>query len=249
MKVWIFFALILTISSALEAATFPVTNTNDADAGSLRQAILDANANAGEDVITFDSGVTGTITLTTGELEITEGVTITGPGANLLSISGNNNSRVFNILPGTFENPVTVNIDSLTITGGNAGNGGGILTDVFTILNLMNSAVSNNSAVGPGGGIYCSEGEVHLTNSTVSDNSAASGGGGIWITRNSIGGVLTLTNSTVSGNTVSGGGGGILLYLSSATFTNSTLSNNSADVNSAAVEFITRAVSLSSTQL
>ena len=40
-----------------QAATFTATNTNDSGAGSLRQAILDANANPGLDTITF--GITG----------------------------------------------------------------------------------------------------------------------------------------------------------------------------------------------
>src|SRR5262245_37505577 len=40
-------------ASSLAAATFTVTNTNDSGAGSLRQAILDANANAGPDTIAF----------------------------------------------------------------------------------------------------------------------------------------------------------------------------------------------------
>src|SRR5437016_12690422 len=36
--------------------TFTVTNTNDSGVGSLRQAILDANANAGTDTIAFNIG-------------------------------------------------------------------------------------------------------------------------------------------------------------------------------------------------
>ena len=47
----------LVVASALPATTFTVTNTTDSGAGSLRQAILDANANAGLDTIAFN--VTG----------------------------------------------------------------------------------------------------------------------------------------------------------------------------------------------
>jgi hypothetical protein len=212
------FILLCAFGSA-NANSYTVTNLNDAGTGSLRQAILDANGNAGADIIDA-TGVNGTISLSTGELMISDDVTINGPGANLLSVSGNNSSRVFNISGG-----VTVTINSLTVTGANDG---GIFVD-GSILNLNNSAVSNNSAYA-GGGIYCSEGELHLANSTVSGNSAVAGGGGIFMTRNFIGGILTLTNSTVSGNSVTGvsaGGGGILLYLSNATLINSTLSNNS----------------------
>jgi hypothetical protein len=71
-----FLAALVSASFCLQAsaATFPVTNTNDSGAGSLRQAILDANAMAGADTINFDAGVFATpqtITLT-GELLITD---------------------------------------------------------------------------------------------------------------------------------------------------------------------------------
>src|SRR5262245_61522139 len=79
------------------AANFPVTNNNDAGPGSLRQAVLDANTLPGADTITFAANVTGTITLLTGELVIMQPLTITGPGANVLAISGNNASRIFNV--------------------------------------------------------------------------------------------------------------------------------------------------------
>ncbi|MBE9127789.1 MULTISPECIES: hypothetical protein [unclassified Coleofasciculus] len=79
-------------------ATFTVTNLFDSGMGSLRNAISDANAQAGTDEIFFDiSSFPSTITLTTGELNITDSVNILKPGANLRSVSRNNNSRIFNI--------------------------------------------------------------------------------------------------------------------------------------------------------
>src|SRR5712664_313609 len=57
-------------------STFTVTNLNDGGAGSLRQAVLDANAHGGADQIAFATGLRGTITLTTGQLSITDSVTI-----------------------------------------------------------------------------------------------------------------------------------------------------------------------------
>src|SRR6185369_13551213 len=101
-----------------DAATFNVTNLNDSGAGSLRQAVLDANAAAGADVITFQSGLSGTITLTTGELDLYDSVDIQGPGAATLAVSGNNASRVFYIYS-TANGPIDVTISGLTITGGN----------------------------------------------------------------------------------------------------------------------------------
>ena len=76
----------LTLGAALaavpaaHAAPFTVSNLNDAGPGSLRQAIEDANGLAGADTIGFQAGLTGTITLTTGQLEITDSVDIQGPG-------------------------------------------------------------------------------------------------------------------------------------------------------------------------
>ena len=55
---------VILIASALNAATFTVTNTDDAGPGSLRQAILDANANAGADTIAFNVPGAGVHTIT-----------------------------------------------------------------------------------------------------------------------------------------------------------------------------------------
>src|SRR4051812_44271555 len=69
-------------------ATFLVSNLNDAGAGSLRQAILDSNGAAGADVVRFRPGLAGTIALRTGELSISDDVTIKGTGAGRLAVSG-----------------------------------------------------------------------------------------------------------------------------------------------------------------
>ena len=93
------------------AATITVTNTNDSGPGSLRQAL--ANANNG-DRINF--GVTGTIALTNGGLEVNKNVMISGPGANQLSIDGNHATLVFGVAPQR-----TVSISGLSITNGQYG--------------------------------------------------------------------------------------------------------------------------------
>ena len=72
----------------------------------------------GADTITFS--VAGTITLTSGALTISDDLTITGPGAGSLAISGNNASRVFLINAGN-----TVEISGLTIKDGTGGAGTG----------------------------------------------------------------------------------------------------------------------------
>ncbi|PYL35769.1 MAG: hypothetical protein DMF38_03945 [Verrucomicrobia bacterium] len=83
------------------AATITVTNTNDSGPGSLRQAIL--NASSG-DTINFAPSVT-TVTLTSGELVIDKNLTITGPGANRLTVTAEYHDfvyfRIFNISSST----------------------------------------------------------------------------------------------------------------------------------------------------
>src|SRR5262245_11582951 len=95
-------------------STFTVLNFLDSGPGSLREAILDANTEPGADLIRFaPEARDGTITLTSGELSITDALSIEGPGANRLTVSGNDASRVFRIGSG-----VSVNIDDLTIAHG-----------------------------------------------------------------------------------------------------------------------------------
>ena len=96
-----------------QAATITVTNGNDSGPGSLRQAIL--NASSG-DAINFAPSVT-TVTLTSGELVIDKNLTITGPGANRLTVQRDVTgicARVFNISSST----VTVSISGITISNG-----------------------------------------------------------------------------------------------------------------------------------
>src|SRR6516225_7440156 len=79
------------LSPALNANTITVTNTNDSGPGSLRQALAVA---INGDTINA-TGVSGTILLTSGELQITHNVSITGPSAGRLAVNGHFRSRVF----------------------------------------------------------------------------------------------------------------------------------------------------------
>jgi len=93
--------LLCAMATQTGAATITVTNTNDSGPGSLRQAIL--NASSG-DTINFAPSVT-TVTLTSGELVIDKNLTITGPGANRLTVTAEYQDfvyfRIFNISSST----------------------------------------------------------------------------------------------------------------------------------------------------
>src|SRR5437016_14607674 len=84
----VMFSLLIVVGATYAAAaTFTVSNTSDSGAGSLRQAILNANATPGADEIIF-AQLHGTITLTSGQLDITDDLIIAGPGAKALAVSG-----------------------------------------------------------------------------------------------------------------------------------------------------------------
>ena len=277
--------LILTISAInAMAATFTVTNTNDSGAGSLRQAILDANAAAGADTVVFNAtfNTTQTITLTGGVIAITRDLTITGTGANLLTVSGNNASRIFTVpedltipqtpifpivsmsgmtltqgnsltgvapgLGGAIYNKGTLTITNLVVTGNSStGGGGGIFSAASTTLNVINSTISNNTALGTfagagtaarGGGGINSFGTASISGSTISGNKATDtsvGFGGGLVNE----GNLTVTNCIVTGNSATNNGGGISNNATGAnqflTITNSTISNNTGNSDSSIV--------------
>src|SRR5262249_47457359 len=115
------------LQQSLVVTTLQDNEMDDAPNGtSLRGAIELANTKSTPQTITFAPGLTGTITLALGELQIAKSMTINGPGANLLSISGNNASRVFEI-DNTPSSTSDVTISGLSIIKGKALNGGGIL--------------------------------------------------------------------------------------------------------------------------
>src|SRR5690242_15452646 len=101
-------------------STFTVTNTADSGTGSLRQAIVDNNTTMGTNAIVFSAAFSSsphTINFTTPTQQINGHVTITGPGASLLTITRSGNvtasSNVFN----SFASSLTMS--GMTVTGGN----------------------------------------------------------------------------------------------------------------------------------
>lgn len=192
------------------AQTITVSNTNNVGAGSLRQAISDAEPG---DTITFTDGL-DTILLT-GQIVIDKNLTIAGPGADILTILSDGSDRIFEV-----RGDVEVAISGVTIIGGgNVSQGGGILLDTAD-LTLSDSVITGNAVVGEtdiilGAGIANLVGTLRISNSTISGNSATVDvgivmGGGI-----ASSGALEITNSTIAGNTLTAisigliGGGGI----------------------------------------
>lgn len=235
-------------------AIFAVTNTNDNGAGSLRQAILDANRLAGVDEIVFSlrGSDPHTITLTSGQLEITEDLFISGLGQEHLTISGNNLSRIFQI-----NRNVRATLTGLTIADGQSEVGGGILN--AGRLDIRHSILKNNKAESGGAiangisdednsAVRLTLNHVQLTNnssifgaglmnlatatvraSTFSSNVAENLGGGIFTTGN-----LTVHSSTFHDNQASIGGGiATGAFLSNTTVDNSTFSRNWAAIGGA----------------
>src|SRR4051812_10907586 len=82
----------LAFAGSAQAGTFTVTNLNDSGAGSLRQAMLDAQAAADADTITFASGLSGTISVGSDLPHINYGMTIQGPGADKITVDGNSHA-------------------------------------------------------------------------------------------------------------------------------------------------------------
>jgi len=156
-----------TLSFAVAAAgsppaVFTVTNLNDRGAGSLRSAITSANATApGPNIVNFAQGLTGTIVLTTGQIQISRAVTIDGPGSDVLTIDGNGNSRIFSIFA--------------TSTACPALEPGPDYLVFIRRLRLTNAAA--NFVDSFGGAIYT--GHSLLLDSVTIDNSSARSGGGV----------------------------------------------------------------------
>ena len=163
---WIFSAIICAIATTAYADIITVTNTNDSGPGSLRQALADAN-----DGDTINFAVTGTIGLTSGELQVTRSITISGPGVKNLAVNGNNQSRVFHIASGQ-----TVTISGLTITNGHVSDSGEGIDNDHAVLILSNCVITGNSAAGNiGGGIHndgknIGHATLQINNSLITNN-------------------------------------------------------------------------------
>ena len=231
----------------LVTITTDVVNGNDGLI-SLREAVAYANSHPGSDTIEFDSSLSGkTIVLAGEQLTLTDTsgtTTISGLGVDILTVSGNNTSRVFYI-----NNNVNVSFLDLTIAGGNDGDsndpdGGAGICNRGT-LTIEDCVVTGNRVLyGYGGGIY-SDGSITIRNTTISNNS------GSWAGGMCVSGTATIVGCTISGNISADGPGGI----SSNALTlmiNSTIAGNSGNcgggiLNTAAMTIVGCTIAANST--
>jgi CSLREA domain-containing protein len=193
---------------------------------SLREAIAKSNTDK-QGLITFQPGLTGTISVTSALPTITGSVAIEGPGASTLAVKPN----IFFLFSLLFPNSVfsvaagaSASISGLTITGGNGsggflffGNSGGGINNAGTV--ALDSVVVSANTAANGGGIH-NAGTMTIDNSTIQGNTASTGGG----INNA--GTLTITNSTISGNAANTGGG--INNTGTLSVFNTTLHGNSA---------------------
>jgi CSLREA domain-containing protein len=265
---------VLTTCWFASAATFTVNSTIDAvdakpgdgvcatatGACTLRAAIQETNALAGADTVIVPAGTyiltiagRGETAAASGDLDITDSLTVTGAGAANTIIEPctpipvtapcSGIDRVFHVDPNGAG--ISVTISGMTIQNGTtvvisfvSANGGAILLGVAQTqgspvpsgrLTLMDCAIRTSSTPRDGGGIFNNAGTLTLIRTTVTQNSALDGGG---IANGDLGAV-SLTDSTISLNTAGQGGaifsGGFdIANVTKVTLTNTTISGNTA---------------------
>jgi hypothetical protein len=165
--------------------------------------------------------VSGTITLgSAAPITVSDHLTIDGPGANVLTVSGNRTHPILFVNAAAF-----LDIEGLTLADGNAGgSGGGAILNFGAVVNVVNTTFLRNSAFAGGAIENTNGGLLAIAGSTFSGNSGLPGGA---IANNGAG--LTITNSTFAGNSGFVGGavytqGAGVVQISSSTFSGNTAS-------------------------
>jgi hypothetical protein len=187
------------LTAAVDAAAYTVTSAaDDYSAGTLREVIASAGPGS---TVQFDPSLNGqTITLLHGQITVATSLTLQGPGANKLTISGNHASRIFQMYT-LGATPLNVTISGLTLSSGSTAGNGGAVYALNANLTVQDSVFGGNSAHF-GGAIYSGSSTTTPT--------------------------LALNSTTLSGNSANSGGAFLSDGLSSANISNSTISGNSA---------------------
>ncbi|WP_193214672.1 choice-of-anchor Q domain-containing protein [Luteolibacter marinus] len=249
----------------VDAAVFPVAPGPGGSAVNLRQAINQANASPGPDVLVLEAGtyvIEDSLSDDNGvggDLDINDDLTIQGAGSATTVIDGLGLARVFDvngvhevaILDVTIQNgddnsggcidggSSSLALTRVVVRGGHADqNGGGISMSGGTLA-VIDSMILSSTAL-RGGGIHALDSAVELTGSTVGDNHVSSGtsaqGGGIYF-RDGTGSVaLKVTDSIVRDNSASDDGGGIENYEGRVEILRSTIRDNSSGDDGGGIE-------------
>jgi predicted outer membrane repeat protein len=234
---WTFVVLVLLLlASSARAVT--VANLDDAGTGSLRDAVASTPSGG---LVDFAPGLSGTITLSSGEIAIPQSLTIDGAGASI-TVSGGNATRIFDVTDGT----ATLTVRNLVLANGSASSGsqrgGAIATAGALVVDTV--TFTGNQAADGGGAIFVGRtagtlGSAVVRNSLFFGNlvtgASGTGGGAVLVAGDASGpdvASLVLQNSTVSGNSANASvgmsGGGIAVATASLTVISSTITANHA---------------------
>jgi hypothetical protein len=199
-------------------ATFLVTTTADGGDGSLRDAVGKANVSAGADVIQFQvpSSNSGVLTLTEGEIAVTDDVSIVGQGMDKTIISGNRQSRIFNVEGAA---KVDLALQDMTLYQGTAQGDGGAVRVAGATLHAARVNFLENQA-DHGGGVAVIDrgglsGEAVFDGAIFNRNTAGTAGGGLYVNSTqppSNGPHVLLKGTNLASNMANsplGGGGGV----------------------------------------
>ena len=242
------------------AASYVVNNPGDSDGSqpqacaqgnantcTLRDAVRQANLLGGSPTIRFDPAVFSaaapqTITLAHGQISLAKDMAIEGPGANALTLSGNNASRVLQIEAAAQR----VRLAGLTLAQGRSNGGSAVLSHSSGLVQLQNLVLAQNAAApggysggsdslaqaGSGGAVYAQgAGTLEIDNTRFDSNNAAQLGGGLLL---AAGHTASLRGSTWVANQATLGGSAIANLGSAALIENSTITaNDSQDAGSA----------------
>jgi len=212
------------------AAGYSVTTCADTGVGSLRQAIDDANAHDGPDIITITATCTVSGPVVLGsvldviDVSGSDGLTIVGPGADSFVLDGGGSSRIFYVgegtdftlsgvtmqhahgsaLRGKFSGAIA--LDDVVFADNYSNQGGGMSVYNADSLTITDTTFVGNTTGGSGGALYVQNvGPVTISSSTIAANTAVGNGGGVLIYSNHDD--VEIFNSTFSGNTGARGGG------------------------------------------
>jgi CSLREA domain-containing protein len=200
---------------------------------SLREAIQSANAGmpignctsgiSGPDTIIITA--TGTIVLGSALPVPTQDVDIVGPGAESLTISGNNTTRIISITAG-----VRATLSNVTLANGNAGaEDGGAIFNRGTLTISSASLLSNTAHYG---GALSNSGQLYITGTALYSNTSTSVGGAIYNLS-----FITITASAVYSNSApQANGGGIYNSAGHLNVMDSAFYGNSATVSGGGID-------------